>query len=139
MARTYIKETIQASNASKLASEKYNDRFNNVLYAEATKTMTSKYANQLIDDAMALCGDPFFSLTRIRWGAKAKAFLAQFKVDWKDEALSNHIHLTIDPNRKVFWFTGIKWDRNYNRVSGDEISKMEDTEYNLTSQGYRRI
>jgi len=63
------------------ANKRYHARFNNDLYRAATKDRTCQYANALIDEAMALCGDPYFKLSYRNWSAAAEAFLAEFDAE----------------------------------------------------------
>jgi len=60
------------------ANDKYNGRFNNAAYQAATKNRTVKFANALIDEALALCGSPHHKVTYRAWSPVALDFLALF-------------------------------------------------------------
>lgn len=60
------------------AQAKYNNRFDNVPYAKAIHGKSNRYANALIDDALALCGSPYYALSKRNWGADAIEFLRLF-------------------------------------------------------------
>ena len=58
---------------------KYHAAYDNTLYHAATNGKSSEYANRLIDFALALCGDSFYSMpTNPRLSAEAIAFLEKF-------------------------------------------------------------
>ena len=67
-----------ADKQSRLAMKKYNRLYDNRLYLKATQGKSSGYANSLIDAALALCGDPYFSISRRVWSKDAIEFLQQF-------------------------------------------------------------
>lgn len=56
----------------------YNGHFDNHLFTKATNGKSSKYANALIDEALAICGSPYHKLSFRRWGKEAMAFLERF-------------------------------------------------------------
>lgn len=59
------------------AMRQYNRRYNNVAFLRATSD--SERACALIDEAMALCGHPSFSINRgMRWTEEELEFLALF-------------------------------------------------------------
>jgi hypothetical protein len=67
------------------AMRKYNERYNDDLFKRATKGKSSKYANMLLDDSIALVGSPFFQLTNFRYCDEACEFLFEFiKPELKD-------------------------------------------------------
>ena len=61
------------------AFKEYHSGFDNHIFGTAIVGKDSKYASDLIDDALALCGDPWHTVSRTRWNTKALAFLALFK------------------------------------------------------------
>ena len=76
----YAEERKRRKDAqSARAVQRYNSCYNNVLFIGATSGKSSTYANRLIDDALALCGDPyyFFPPSR-RYCAAAWRFLDLF-------------------------------------------------------------
>ena len=56
----------------------YHVHYDNKLYAKAIKGKSVRYGNALIDEALALCGSPFYKLSDRRWSAAAVAFLERF-------------------------------------------------------------
>ncbi len=56
----------------------YHRRYYNAMFIAATHGKTSKYANGLIDDALAICGDPFYTKSNMRYCQEARDFLAAF-------------------------------------------------------------
>ena len=60
------------------AMQRYHARHNNVAFTRATQDKTSTYANALIDEALAICGHPWYGLTHRQWSADAVAFLKRF-------------------------------------------------------------
>lgn len=60
------------------AMSRYNARYNNAVYVRATDGMSCTHQFRLQDDALALCGSPYYSVSRMRWGEEATAFLALF-------------------------------------------------------------
>lgn len=71
-----LKEGI--GKATQVAMVRYNTRYNNDLYKTAIEGKSSRYGNALIDEALAMCGDPHYKLSWRKWGAEARAFLAEF-------------------------------------------------------------
>ena len=67
-----------AKNQDSLAMAKYNNNYNNHLYQIATQGKSSTYANALIDEAMAICGSPYYRLSFRQWSKAALSFLAEF-------------------------------------------------------------
>jgi len=57
---------------------KYGARYNNDVYLAATQGMSTEDANLLIDDALAMCGSPFYKLSETRWEPEALEFLKLF-------------------------------------------------------------
>lgn len=60
------------------ATRHYNGRYDNHVYSKATQGRGNAYANALIDEALALCGSPFYKLSNRNWGKDAQAFLSLF-------------------------------------------------------------
>jgi hypothetical protein len=67
-----------AYKASLDALKRYHEAYNNTLYTEAIAGKTTQYANRLIDEALAICGDPFYTPSRARLGDKAQRWLGHF-------------------------------------------------------------
>lgn len=63
----------------RISCDIYQAHYDNHLYAVAIKNKTSRYANALIEDAFAICGDPFYQMSRRRYGKAAQAFLDVFR------------------------------------------------------------
>jgi len=63
---------------TRYAMQRYHARFNNVAYIAATEGKSVQYANALIDEAMAICGHPYYKLSHRRWAAEAQDFLKTF-------------------------------------------------------------
>jgi hypothetical protein len=66
------------------ASVRYNCRFNPDLFNRACRGKTSARTNRLIDEAMALCGSPYYKVTHTNWAEAELAFLAQFADDGEE-------------------------------------------------------
>lgn len=60
------------------AMTEYYSRFDSRLFSDATASHSYQYANALLDDAMALCGHPYFRLSCRRYAEAAVAFLQRF-------------------------------------------------------------
>jgi len=71
-----IRERINVLTAD--ASNRYHAKYDNIAYRKATSGKSVKYANALIDEAMAVCGHPSFRVTWRSWGVEAEAFLERF-------------------------------------------------------------
>ena len=50
----------------------------NILYIQATRGHTNRYANELIDAALEKCGCPYCYTNRTAWAEAAQRFLALF-------------------------------------------------------------
>lgn len=70
-------DRIAAAQADRAMSH-YHAHYDNAVYTKATRGMSVARANKLLDDALAICGDPHYKLSRIVWNAKARAFLTLF-------------------------------------------------------------
>ena len=57
---------------------KYHAAYDNDTYIKATKGKSVAYANALIDESLALCGDPYYKVSRRHWGKDAIAHLSRF-------------------------------------------------------------
>jgi len=66
-------------NLYKDASQKYLERFDNDVYRSATIGKSARYANELLDNAMALCGNPSYRVTFRKWNESAQDFLELFQ------------------------------------------------------------
>lgn len=71
-------QTTAADNRHAEATAFYNRRYNNHVYQIATQGKSIKLANALLDDAMALCGSPFYKISHRAWSETARDFLALF-------------------------------------------------------------
>lgn len=59
-----------------------NDLFHAAVYRkDGTRRLSVHDANKLIDDALATCGDPYYTTSKTRWTKAALAFLAPFALD----------------------------------------------------------
>lgn len=67
-----------AEKQNEISLARYNARFDNRLYSAATAGKSNTYANALIDEALAICGNPYYKISRRAWSAKAREFLAKF-------------------------------------------------------------
>lgn len=61
-----------------VAYTRYNTQYDNTFYKIATHKKTLKYSNSLIDEALAICGSPYYKLSRRRWSKDAINFLKLF-------------------------------------------------------------
>ena len=60
------------------AMQRYHCRYSNHAFTRATEGKSNAYANALIDEALAICGHPYYKLSRRRWAPAARAFLEHF-------------------------------------------------------------
>jgi len=60
------------------AMNKYNQLYDNALYAQAVNGKSNQYANQLINNALALCGHPHYRMSDRKWSQDAFRFLMVF-------------------------------------------------------------
>jgi hypothetical protein len=67
-----------ARTQSKMAMLRYHSRFDNERYRTATDGKSVQYANALIDEALAICGHPWYRLSHRHWAAEAEGFLKRF-------------------------------------------------------------
>jgi hypothetical protein len=85
------------------------------LFNEATAEKSTKYANNLIDAALALCGDPDYQFPRYRnWSAEAWAFLGQFvpEDDWNAARKDLEWERRREEHARVVWARqGTEWGR----------------------------
>lgn len=70
------------ADLSDLAYRRYHARYDNRLYLKATEGRSSRRANKLIDDAMAICGYPHYRLSRMDWSEDELAFLRLFATEY---------------------------------------------------------
>ena len=70
---------------SRAAMRRYHHRFDNDAYLRAIADKSVAYANALIDEALALCGHPYYKLSRRHWARPARTFLARFAVPARKE------------------------------------------------------
>ena len=82
MSQSYNDARIQLriDQASTTASNHYHYRQHQArhAYAKATKGKSVGYCNALIDEAMAICGSPYYGVTHRKWSSHALEFLAYF-------------------------------------------------------------
>jgi len=71
-------QTKLAEKQEALAMAKYNANYDNHLYALATQGKSNAYANALIDEAMAICGSPYYKLSNRQWSSAAIDHLTRF-------------------------------------------------------------
>lgn len=68
----------------KKAQERYNRLHNPLLYGWASldrygkEVLPAYWLSKLVDDALAICGSPYHSMSRQRWGDSAWKYLAEF-------------------------------------------------------------
>ena len=72
-----VQEQISQPRARE-AMQRYHARFDNAAFTRATEGKTSAYANALIDEALAICGHPWYGLSHRHWSAEAVDFLSKF-------------------------------------------------------------
>ena len=79
MKQTY-RERIESHKArmAKTAMDRYNQNFDNASYLAATSGKSARYANALIDEAMALCGHPAYKVSYRNWSEDALRHLSAF-------------------------------------------------------------
>ena len=61
-----------------MAMARYHSRFDNERYRTAIEGRSINYANALTDEALAICGHPYYRLSRRYCSAAARAFLEVF-------------------------------------------------------------
>ena len=61
------------------AMKRYHSCYDNELYRKATEGKSVEYANALTDEALALCGHPYYRLSRRRWAEPARAYLKLYQ------------------------------------------------------------
>ena len=67
-----------AQPQARKAMQRYHACYDNVAFIKATQGKTSLYANALIDEALAICGHPWYGLSHRHWSAEAVGFLRKF-------------------------------------------------------------
>jgi hypothetical protein len=65
-------------NQEQAAMNKYNQKFDVHFYRLAVENKSNRYANDLINEALALCGHPFYRMSNREWSQEAQDFLAKF-------------------------------------------------------------
>ena len=60
------------------AMDRYNAAYSNTHHVKATQGKSTRYANALIDEALALCGSPYYKLSNRAWSVEAQSFLERF-------------------------------------------------------------
>ena len=71
-------QNLLAEKQEAVAMARYNQRYDNHLYQLATQSKSNQHANALINEAMAICGSPYYKLSRRRWSSAALDFLTLF-------------------------------------------------------------
>jgi len=61
------------------ANQWYHAHFDNDAYRRAVEGKSVAQANALTDEALALCGHPYYKLSRRRWARPAQSFLRLFQ------------------------------------------------------------
>ena len=72
-------EMTAATQASVKATKHYNRCYDNEAFKAAVAGKSTTYANAVIDDALALSGCPFYQMSRRRYCAETRHFLAAFE------------------------------------------------------------
>jgi hypothetical protein len=67
-----------AESATTIANTKYNKRFDNGLFTKAIQGLSVRTSNALIDEALAICGHPFYCVSNRKWSLAAIRFLTLF-------------------------------------------------------------
>jgi hypothetical protein len=67
-----------ATKQDRVAMKKYHAAYSNTHYVRATTGKSVQYANALTDEALALCGSPYYRLSNRRWSVEAQSFLERF-------------------------------------------------------------
>jgi hypothetical protein len=67
-----------AEAQTRKAMTRYHAYYDNDAFRHATHGKTSVYANALIDEAMAICGHPYYRLSHRHWAGEAQEFLSKF-------------------------------------------------------------
>jgi hypothetical protein len=67
-----------SQSQERVAMQRYHARYDNRTFTRATQDKTSAYANALIDEALAICGHPWYGLSHRHWTPEAVAFLRKF-------------------------------------------------------------
>jgi hypothetical protein len=78
MEDTMEKQQYIANIQERHAMEFYHSRYVNRVYQIAIQGKNNRYANKLLDDAMAICGSPYYKLSHVPWGCNSIAFLSLF-------------------------------------------------------------
>jgi len=60
------------------AMDRYSQFYHNPSYARAVEGKSTRYANWLVDESLALCGHPGHKLSNRKWGEKAMEYLERF-------------------------------------------------------------
>ena len=71
-------DTKRYSDQAEHAAKRYSAHYDNLLFLCAVEGKSVAYGNALIDDALALCGDPSYAVSHRNWGYYASAFLNKF-------------------------------------------------------------
>lgn len=66
-------------NQEQAATNKYNQLYQNHVYAKAVEGKSNRYANDLINEALAVCGSPYYKLSNRNWSQEALDFLKLYK------------------------------------------------------------
>lgn len=77
MAKTVFQMQLAVRQAD-IAISKYHFCFNAPIYNGATKDKSYQYCNALLDEALAICGDPRYKVSNRKWSALAIRFLRLF-------------------------------------------------------------
>lgn len=60
------------------ATARYKERYDSKAYRAATVSLTIASANALLDDALFLCGHPYYTRSNRDWSENVLEFLALF-------------------------------------------------------------
>ena len=65
------------------ATARYHEYFDSQAYLAAIQHTSVAYRNALLDEALAICGSPFYKLSRRQWSKAAQVFLMLFVTEEK--------------------------------------------------------
>ena len=93
----------------RVASQRHHQFYDNGRYSLACMPLDIEMRNHLIDEAMALCGSPYYKrMPEGMWHMDAILFLEQFPGAWKTVWRSKVGKVVVSRYRKVFRTVGDK-------------------------------
>jgi hypothetical protein len=69
---------------------RYFRHYDHTLFVKAVDGKSIEYSNMLIDDALALCGSPWYTPTEFSYCHDAEVFLHRFVADEMERLLTRH-------------------------------------------------